>query len=134
MKVGRMAFGQTETTLAMKEGPSGELAASLRDALAANRATMDQSQETLSLQDVPAVQLIGDFGTTAGSAQTTFKKAQETLATAKGIVDENSSLRYELRNILEELSAAARSIRHMAEYLERHQEALIHGKWESREN
>ncbi len=118
----------------MKEGPSGELAASLRDALDANRATMDQAQETLSSQDVPAVQQIGDFGTTAGSAQTTFKKAQETLSTAKEIVDENSSLRYELRNILEELSAAARSIRHMAEYFERYPEALIHGKGESREN
>ncbi len=46
--VGRMAFGQTETTLAMKEGSSGELAASLQDAFEATRAAMDQAQVTLS--------------------------------------------------------------------------------------
>ena len=56
------------------------------------------------------------------------------LATAKGIVDENSSLRYEQRNTLEEFLAAARSIRHMAEFLERHPETLIHGEGKSREN
>ena len=43
-----MAFGPTETTLATKEGPSGELAASLRDAFEATRAAMDQAQVTLS--------------------------------------------------------------------------------------
>lgn len=46
--VGRMAFWQTETTLAMKEDPSGELAASLQDAFEATRAAMDQAQVTLS--------------------------------------------------------------------------------------
>jgi paraquat-inducible protein B len=95
---------------------------------------MNQAQVTLSWQEGRAAQRIGGFRTTTDFPQTTFKNAQETLSTAKGIIDENSSVRYELRNTLEELSAAARSIRHMAEYLERHPEALIHGKGESREN
>ena len=46
--VGRMALEQAETTLAMKEGSSGEFAASLQDAFEATRAAMDQVQVTLS--------------------------------------------------------------------------------------
>jgi len=33
-----------------------------------------------------------------------------------------------LASMLEELAAAARSIRGLADYLERHPEALVHGK------
>lgn len=49
---------------------------------------------------------------------------------AFSIAGEDSSLRYELENTLGELSAAARSIRIFAEYLERHPEAMIRGKQE----
>ena len=34
----------------------------------------------------------------------------------------------DLRNALEELAASARSIRALTDYLERHPEALLHGK------
>jgi len=37
-------------------------------------------------------------------------------------------LQYELAETLKELGAAARSLRNMADYLERHPEALLHGK------
>ncbi|MDT7043115.1 MlaD family protein [Candidatus Nitronereus thalassa] len=130
----RNALQQAETTLAMKEGASGELAANLHETLEATRAAMDQAQVTFTLQEGPAAQLIKDLRATAKTMDKTFIQAKDTLSTAKGIVDENSGLRYELGNTLEELSAAARSIRNMAEYLERHPEALIHGKGESREN
>ncbi len=129
----RQTLNQAKTTLAMKEGPSGELVADLRDTLAATRAAMDQAHETLTLEDGPAAQLVKDLRMTAKTIDETFAQAQDTLATTKGIVDENSDLRYELGNTLDELSAAARSIRNMAEYLERHPEALIHGKGESKE-
>ena len=130
----RNALHQAETTLGMKEGPSGKLATDLHETLEATRAAMDQAQATLTLQEGPAAQLIKDLRATAKTMDKTFDQAKDTLSTAKGIVDENSGLRYELGNTLEELSAAARSIRNMAEYLERHPEALIHGKGESRDN
>jgi phospholipid/cholesterol/gamma-HCH transport system substrate-binding protein len=130
----RNALHQAEVTLAMKEGPSGELATDLHKTLEATRAAMDQAQATFTLQDGPAALLVKDLRATAKTMDNTFAQAKDTLSTAKGIVDENSGLRYELGNTLEELSAAARSIRNMAEYLERHPEALIHGKGESREN
>ena len=130
----RRTLKQAETTLAMQEGPSGELAADIHDTLEATRAAMDQAQVTLRLDGGPIADLIADLRTTAKTIDRTFDQAQDTLSTAKGIVDENSPLQYELGNTLEELSAAARSIRDMAEYLERHPEALIHGKGESTED
>ncbi|MEA3275588.1 MAG: MlaD family protein [Pseudomonadota bacterium] len=55
-------------------------------------------------------------------------QARQTLKAAEGVVAPNSVLYTELRGLLRELSAAARSIRVMADYLERHPEALIKGK------
>lgn len=55
----------------------------------------------------------------------------ETLSAARNameIADPNSSMVVNLASMLEELAAAARSIRGLADYLERHPEALVHGK------
>ncbi len=57
--------------------------------------------------------------------ESAVKKADKTL---DGMVGEESSVRHEFYGALKELSAAARSIRLLAEYLERHPEALVHGK------
>ena len=56
---------------------------------------------------------------------------EETLSAARNameIADPNSSMVVNLASMLEELAAAARSIRGLADYLERHPEALVHGK------
>ena len=59
-----------------------------------------------------------------------MKKADSTLGGLEGMVGEDSGVRHELYTALKELSAAARSIRTLADYLERHPEALLHGKGE----
>jgi paraquat-inducible protein B len=46
----------------------------------------------------------------------------------EGYTGANSPVRYELIKTLNELSAAARSFRTFAEYMESHPEALIKGK------
>jgi paraquat-inducible protein B len=58
----------------------------------------------------------------------TIKQADRTLEAAEGIIAKDSAINHELRRMLEELSNAARSIRVMADYLERHPDALIYGK------
>ena len=57
-----------------------------------------------------------------------FVQAQSTLASADGLVGANSQARYDLDALLKELTGAARSIRVLADYLERHPEALLRGK------
>lgn len=44
----RSAFTQAEKTLTLKEGPSGEIAASLQETLKASRVTLEQTREALS--------------------------------------------------------------------------------------
>jgi paraquat-inducible protein B len=58
----------------------------------------------------------------------TLEKAQGTLASIDDMTAPGSPIRHELVNALKELGAAARSIRVLADYLERHPEALVQGK------
>lgn len=62
------------------------------------------------------------------AASTMVKGAEATLGTLERTFADNGPLGHELLKTLEELAATARSIRLMADYLERHPEALIQGK------
>jgi paraquat-inducible protein B len=58
----------------------------------------------------------------------TLASGRRTLDTADGAIGPDSSLRVDLTNTLQEVSRAARAIRVLGDYLERHPEALIRGK------
>ncbi len=58
----------------------------------------------------------------------TLKKLQSSLADIEKGYGKDSATNQELRKALNELEEAARSIRILTEYLQRHPEALIHGK------
>jgi paraquat-inducible protein B len=58
----------------------------------------------------------------------TLEQTRKTLLGAEKMLAPNSSLQAEAQRALRELTAAARSFRIMADYLERHPEALIRGK------
>lgn len=60
--------------------------------------------------------------------QYAVKRAESTLRLIETSISENGPMGREILRTLDELSASARSIRIMAEYLERHPEALIKGK------
>lgn len=77
-----------------------------------------------------AGRVAASLGTVLKIAESAVKKADTTLDGLEGMVSEESGIRHELYGALRELSAAARSIRSLADYLERHPEALLHGKGE----
>jgi paraquat-inducible protein B len=86
--------------------------------------------QTLSttLEDVQ--KLTYDVNHTVDSLASSTK---ETLAAARAaleVADPNSPTAVNLAHTLEELAAAARSIRILADYLEQHPESLVHGKSE----
>lgn len=64
----------------------------------------------------------------APALQQAVVEVQKTLVAAQTTLSSESPLQHELKRVLSELSAAARSIRVMADYLERHPDALIRGK------
>jgi paraquat-inducible protein B len=65
---------------------------------------------------------------TMEAAQGTMTKAQATLSSADSMIGADSQIRYDLTQLMKELTEAARSIRLLASYLERHPDALIRGK------
>jgi paraquat-inducible protein B len=67
---------------------------------------------------------LAEIRQTLNGVQEALSAAQQTLS----IAGEDSPVRYELEQALGELSSAARSIRVLAEYLERNPDALLRGK------
>jgi paraquat-inducible protein B len=58
----------------------------------------------------------------------TLTNADHLLHNANTLVEPDSELNTKLINLLEQGGDAARALRILADYLERHPEALIHGK------
>jgi paraquat-inducible protein B len=71
---------------------------------------------------------LGDLDLTLVSARGTLESADGTLGNATNLTAPNSAQLQQLGNTLQEVSAAARSVRVLADYLERHPEALLRGK------
>ncbi len=91
---------------------------SLASALTEMDGALKQFRVTASKVDE---QTLPKLGEAVEQVRATFKAAY-------GVVAPDTALYNDLRRALTELSAAARSIRDMADYLERHPEALIKGK------
>jgi paraquat-inducible protein B len=64
----------------------------------------------------------------APTISSTLDQAQKTLASVEGTLGQDSPLQHEMRQALKELGEAARGVRILTDYLERHPEALIYGK------
>jgi paraquat-inducible protein B len=64
----------------------------------------------------------------AEAAQTALDQANKTFMAIEDIARKEAPMGYQVHNAFDEFAAAARSIRNLAEYLERHPEALIQGK------
>lgn len=62
------------------------------------------------------------------SLSKTFEQVRSTLATVEQGLERNSPFQQQLNALLQELTTASRSIRLLADYLERHPEALLRGK------
>jgi paraquat-inducible protein B len=71
---------------------------------------------------------IAEFDRTLVSARGALDSGRGTLDNANKLIEPNSVLGAELGNTLQEVSRAARSVRVLADFLERHPEALIRGK------
>jgi paraquat-inducible protein B len=74
-------------------------------------------------EDVP-----NQIGQALASAQNTLKQAEMTLKSASGIASENSTVMIEVQNTMRELTKTSRSVRFLADYLQRYPESLITGK------
>ncbi|HEY7709481.1 MAG TPA: MlaD family protein [Candidatus Entotheonella sp.] len=102
-----------------------------QDAAAALRGlttTLRDTQQLVQRLDGRLVPLAASLQDTSLAARRALEQAQGTLSTVGGAVGEESPLRYDMTQALEELAAAARSVRVLAEALERRPEAFLYGK------
>jgi paraquat-inducible protein B len=105
---------------------------------AANQLLGDAQQvaRRLEAETVPAATqvltdlrpLLGQTVKTVEAARATLEQAQQTLAISQEAVEEGSPLQFQIRTTLQEVSGAARAIRSLSNYLERHPEAVLFGK------
>jgi paraquat-inducible protein B len=84
------------------------------------------------LEKVPYEQIGQDLRKTMADVDQTLESARRALDHADGLIESNSGLNQELTNALREVESAARSLRVLSDYLERHPEALIRGKTEEK--
>jgi len=71
---------------------------------------------------------ISELDQTLAAARGTLVSARGTIDNANNFVEPNSVQSQELDSTLREVRSAARSLRVLADYLERHPEALLRGK------
>jgi paraquat-inducible protein B len=64
----------------------------------------------------------------APAITSTLDQAQKTLVSVEGTLGQDSPLQHEMRQAIKELGEAARAVRILTDYLERHPESLIYGK------
>jgi paraquat-inducible protein B len=72
--------------------------------------------------------LISSIDKTAVAAQAALKEAKESLDLTENVLAEDSPALTELTNALRDISAAARSLSALTDYLQRHPESLLRGK------
>lgn len=92
-----------------------------------NKLTGDMSKLSRNV-DGRVPEVTTSFTDTAKSVQNTLEHAQETLASMNGAIEPNSAVRYEMVKALQDLSDTARSLRALADYLERYPNAIIFGR------
>ena len=80
------------------------------------------------LEKFPLDDLGKDFSTTLHNLDNTIAEAESTLKTFREMFAADAPLSREMQQTLVELSEAARKLRILADYLDRHPEALLRGK------
>ena len=110
--------------------PLPELAADLRTTVQSINSLVasPDTKDTVTALRNSATHLQALLGTLDQQVGPLLKRANSTLTSTTTLVGPDSQLRYDLGDLLKELTGAARSIRVFADYLQRHPEALLRGK------
>ncbi|MDH3281118.1 MAG: MlaD family protein [Gammaproteobacteria bacterium] len=124
----------TQVLQKLEQMPIEEIAIDLRDTVRGAKALVTSSEFRGALKSLNGTLEQMEILTSNLNAQVSpelnqvLVEANRTLTAAHNLLREGSVARRELERTLGELSNAARSIRVMTDYLERHPEALIQGK------
>ena len=86
------------------------------------------AQQTLNTVNNQVPPLSASLQKTSVSADAAAKQAQLTLGTVQTTIEPNSPVNYQVLQTLQDVSAAARSIKELADYLQRNPSAIVRGR------
>jgi paraquat-inducible protein B len=87
-----------------------------------------KAQTVLDFEKGPPARIMQNLDDTAKAARETLAAAEKAMNRIDGVLAEDSPLRIEALRALRDISGAVRSVQAVAEYLQRHPEALLRGK------
>ncbi len=96
---------------------SGELKAALAD-----------TRQLVKSIDARVTAMQAEIEQTTRATESAMSQAEQTFGTIGDVAGGDSSVVYQLSETLREISAAAESVRNLADYLERHPEAIVRGR------
>ena len=134
-KLSQTALATLEQTRQTVAAAETALTATLSDVSRLSKTTdarlsriAEKLDTTLSAVQTLATSLDQQTQPLSDSARAAMDQATSMFEAAEGLIGEDSHTRYSLDTTLEELAAAARSVRVMADYLEQNPDALLKGK------
>lgn len=89
---------------------------------------LGKMESTFSNLNSTIIPITEEIKTAAKVAQKALDQANKTFTALEDIAKKETPMGYQVYNAFDEFAAAARSIRNLADYLERHPEALLQGK------
>ena len=104
------------------------LATSFDQTLVEARAGIGDARKLITNIDKKTTPLISKIQNATNSAQMALEQANQTLKSLKQIAEEGSQLRFEVSATLREISAASRSVRVLADFIDQHPDALLRGR------
>jgi paraquat-inducible protein B len=90
--------------------------------------TLSGAQQTLSTVNGQVRPLSASLQKTSVSADAAAKQARLTLGAVQTTIEPNSPINYQALQTLQDVSAAARSIKQLADYLQRNPSAIVRGR------
>lgn len=134
-KLAKSVDAQVQPVVSDIQSTTAAVRAALQDARERVASAETVVEETLRAYEKLAQKIDGQVDPIAGSfskllveARKALQQLQETMASLEEVTGRDSPLHYKLVEALGELGAASRSVRVLADYLERHPEALLQGK------
>lgn len=104
------------------------LASDLRGTTSAARAAFAQTEKTLKFDEGVPGQIASSIKETLSAANATLQETRKAVENINRVAVQNADFGYEIGRTLEQIAELSRSIRVLADYLDRHPEALLHGK------
>jgi len=106
----------------------GPLMASVRTTSDAARSAFRQGEKTLAMKEGASAEMAASFTDMMKKASASLDQMHSTLGTYQKLAEPSGNLGRDLTRTLEEVDAAARSVRTLTDYLELHPEAVLKGK------